>query len=377
MMAASMVALLGFVGLALDSARGYVLRSRLSRAVDAAALGGARALRLSQADAETRARTLAAANGVRPEDGTTLDIGFGTNAEGESTIQVAASRTIPTTFMRILGRTEMQVRSQAVAAVTPLDLVLVLDQSGSLAAMNAFDDLQEAARNFVEEFSETVDQVGLVSFQVKAQTHVLIDSPFQSSIRTKINGMTSVGDTNSREGLRFGDVQLGTANVRDRSIKVIVFFTDGRPTAFRGSLGGVDRAMAVYTTVTGRVRGYFNNPDALPINQAATPSGCQDVSTCFGMNESQVRTRARNDALAMASTIRDEGVYIFSIGLGNPNASDPILVPDMDFLRRIANEGGIISSSQPKGQAYFAPSAAELDEVFRTVAENILVRLAE
>lgn len=35
------------------------------------------------------------------------------------------------------------------------------------------------------------------------------------------------------------------------------------------------------------------------------------------------------------------------------------------------------SGSEPKGQAYFAPSAAELDDVFRTVAENILVRLAE
>jgi hypothetical protein len=189
--------------------------------------------------------------------------------------------------------------------------------------------------------------------------------------------MNSVGDTNSREGLRFGSVQLESANVRDRSIKAIVFFTDGRPTAFRGTLGGQDRAMAVYTTVTGKVRGYFNNPDALPINQSATPSGCSNVASCFGMNESQVRTRARNDALAMASTIRQDGVYIFSIGLGNPNASDPILVPDMDFLRRIANEGGMESASEPKGQAYFAPSADELDEVFRTVAENILVRLAE
>jgi Mg-chelatase subunit ChlD len=377
MMAACMVALLGFLGLALDSARGYVLRSRLSRAVDAAALGGARALRLSQADAEARARTLAAANGVTPEDGTTLDIGFGTNPEGENTIEVAAERTIPTTFMRVLGRTEMRVRSEAVAAVTPLDLVLVLDQSGSLAAMNAFDDLQEAARNFVQEFSESVDQVGLVSFQVKAQSHVLLDSPFQSAVQTEINSMNSVGDTNSREGLRFGSLQLESANVRDRSIKAIVFFTDGRPTAFRGTLGGQDRAMAVYTTVTGKVRGYFNNPDALPINQSATASGCSNVASCFGMNEGQVRTRARNDALAMASTIRQDGVYIFSIGLGNPGASDPILVPDMDFLRRIANEGGMESASEPEGQAYFAPSADELDEVFRTVAENILVRLAE
>jgi hypothetical protein len=49
----------------------------------------------------------------------------------------------------------------------------------------------------------------------------------------------------------------------------------------------------------------------------------------------------------------------------------------MDFLRRIANENGIVSASQPQGKAYLAPSAAQLDDVFRAVAQDIVVRLTQ
>ena len=50
--------------------------------------------------------------------------------------------------------------------------------------------------------------------------------------------------------------------------------------------------------------------------------------------------------------------------------------PDLDYLRMIANEGGIADSSQPQGQMFFAPSAAELQLVFDQVANALLVRLA-
>jgi Flp pilus assembly protein TadG len=375
--AITMVVLLGFVGMALDGARGYVTRSRLSRAVDAAALAGAKSLRQGQQAADASARSLAAANGVTPAQGVNLSISFSQNSVGENTVRVTATRTIPTLFMRVLGQSSLTVVSQAEAAVPPVDLVLVLDQSGSLAAVGAFDELQEAAKNFVDEFSEQIDQVGLISFQVRAADHFLIDKPFKLAIHSKINQMNSAGDTNSLEGLRYGYNQLQRPNLRPKSVKLLVFFTDGRPTAFRGTLGGQDRAMAVSTTQTGRVRGYFDNPDALPMNQTATPNGCNGASSCFGMNENAVRNRSRTDALAMARTIRQDGFLIYSIGLGNPALSNPLLVPDMNFLREVANEGGVSSPSEPQGKAYFAPSAADLDAVFQELAQSILVRLSE
>ncbi|MEJ2152960.1 MAG: VWA domain-containing protein, partial [Gemmatimonadota bacterium] len=288
--AVSLVGLLGMAGLALDSGRAYVARAELARAVDAAALGGAAALRQSQADAEQRIIALARANGVDPA---LLNYSFGVNAEGENTVSVSASEVVPTTFMRVLGRDQVDVVAAAEATVPPLDLVLVLDQSGSIAREGAWDDLQNAAKDFIDNFSESIDQVGLVSFQVRAGQHVPLSQPFRSNIRAAIDGMTSVGDTNTGEGLRVGKETLDTGPTRNRSVRVVVFFTDGRPTAFRGIVDGEDRAVAVSTRITGKVRGYFDDPDTLPLDALARADGCSWVSSCFGMTEDTVRTRGR------------------------------------------------------------------------------------
>jgi hypothetical protein len=78
---------------------------------------------------------------------------------------------------------------------------------------------------------------------------------------------------------------------------------------------------------------------------------------------------------AWANTVRAAGYTIFTIGLGNPGATDPGDVPDLDFLRRIANEDGISDSDQPKGELLFAPSPEELSGAFATLADRIITRL--
>ena len=75
--------------------------------------------------------------------------------------------------------------------------------------------------------------------------------------------------------------------------------------------------------------------------------------------------------------MREEGVYVYSIGLGNPNLSDPLWQPDMNYLAQIANVDGMSDPSQPFGRAYFAPSSNELRAVFEQVASDLLVRLAQ
>ncbi|MEX1256984.1 MAG: TadE/TadG family type IV pilus assembly protein [Gemmatimonadota bacterium] len=395
-----MVAILGVViagltGMVMDLGLAYVNRAQMSRAVDAGSLAGARTLRSGEDVARDQALALAAVNGVSQGDGTSLQVLFATNAEGESTVEMIASRPMPTIFLRAVGLNELLIASSAMAAVPPVDLVLVLDQSGSLAANGAWDDLQDAAIAFIEHFDDDIDQVGLVSFALRATNRFSIGHGFTTTIENRINAMTSAGDTNAGEGLRFALGQLSLPNVRDRSVKVVVFFTDGRPTAFRGALGnngpinggsalgpftsatpGVeDRIMAVYTTGN-LVRGYFNNPDALPSNSIPNPNGCQNVSSCWGWDEDEVREKGRDAGLEVADVVRGQDILIYSIGLGNPNAGDPLLVPDMNYLKLIANEGGISDEDQPAGRAYFAPSPAELQAVFNQVAQDLLVRLA-
>ena len=91
LVAAGMVFMLGMTGLAVDSARGYLTRLRLVRAVDAAALTGARTLRSGEAMALEQARAAANANGVGSTiNGASLSMNVATDEQGESTFEVSA-----------------------------------------------------------------------------------------------------------------------------------------------------------------------------------------------------------------------------------------------------------------------------------------------
>lgn len=375
--ALAMVPLLGMVGLALDLGRAYVVRANLSRAMDAAVLGSARVLRQGRDAAEQEAFAIAAANGVvQGRDGVDLALSIGTNAEGHSTVSMQGNVVVPTYFMRVLGYNSLPVASVAEAVVPPIDLVLVVDRSGSLEAQGAWEPLRDAATRFVRFFDNRIDQMGLVSFQVRANIEAPLDFQFTGPLTSAMATMNSAGDTNTGEGLRLALEQFQLPNVRDHAAKVVVFFTDGRPTAFRSTIGGSDRVLAVRTYQAGDIRGYFNDPDGIAMDALAPPSGCNGAVMCFEWNETSARDRARQDGLDVANQIRSQGVSIFTIGLGNPTAGDPLQTPDLAYLEELANVNGRANPDQPRGQSYFAPSPAELEAVFRNVAQDLLVRLS-
>jgi Flp pilus assembly protein TadG len=397
MVAVMLVGVLGAAGLAVDLGRGYIVKSRLSRAVDAGVLAAARSLRLGQGVARQQALAMARANGVN--NTVNLDISFGTNSQGENTVSMSASRPLPTSLMRLVGIDNMDIGSRATAAVPPVDLVLVLDQSGSLGQMGAWRDLQTAAKEFVGNFNDGIDQLGLVSFQIVAANRFTLAHDFTGPIDVAINAMRSQGYTNTGEGLRLAYQQMQGSNVRAHAAKVVVFFTDGRPTAFRGLIGSgapadggsalgpftvpsdatyQDRIMTVPTTrAGGRIVGYYNNPNHISVNGLPRPDGCSGAATCFGWTQSTSRSKDRINGVDVANAIRSRDVYIYTIGLGNPAASDPLLTPDMGYLSLLANENGIANSSQPKGRSYFAPSKAQLGQIFQQVAQDLLVRLTQ
>ncbi len=379
LVAICLVVLLGIGGLALDSARGYLVKARLARAVDAGVLAGARAVRQGEDVARQRALDLAQVNGaVSSSWPSSLDVTFGVNAAGEQTVRMDGTQRMPTLLMRVLGIDSMVVRSAAVAAVPPVDLVLVLDQSGSLGDLGAFDDLQDASKRFVSYFDDRLDQLALVSFQLRGTDRFALSGSFTAGIHTAIDGMRSAGDTNMGEGLRLGMVQITGPAVRQRSAKVVVFFTDGRATSFRGKIAGQDRMLAVSRKTSTTVRGYFDDPDSLPTDHVAHPDGCAGVTMCFGQwTEPTVRAKARDMGLEAAEALRNAGILVYSIGLGDPGAKDPLEVPDLDYLKLIANEDGVADPHQPHGKSYFAPSAMELQAVFDLVASDLLVRLAQ
>ena len=197
LVAVSLIALLGIGGLALDSGRAYLIKARFARAVDAGALAGARSLRLGETEARKRALDIVAVNGlVDGINGVSVSVTFGTNGSGEQTVRLDAARPVPTLLMRILGIDEINIASAALAAVPPVDLVLVLDQSGSLGRAGAFDDLQLASKDFVDNFDDNIDQMGLVSFQLRGTERFSLAGGDKSAIRSEIDQQLSKGETN-------------------------------------------------------------------------------------------------------------------------------------------------------------------------------------
>ncbi len=386
MVTGGLVILLGIAGLTLDSGRAFLVKSQLSRAVDAGVLAGARALRAGRLTARNQALAVVRANGVEAGKGaTSVHVHFGVNADGENTVTVTARSPMPTTLMRLLGREVVDIASTATAAVPPVDLVLVLDQSGSLRTAAAWDDLQRAARGFVTHFSETMDQFGLVSFHTRAAVRFPLQNHFRLETQRIIQDMRSLGWTNTAEGLELAHQQITSQRARARAVKVVVFFTDGRPTAFRGTIGGEDRILAVAAYSENVVRGYFDDPDQISMDRWDRPAAdaCQNVVNCEEWTEGgppphnrRGREIARQLGLEVADRIRADGVYVYTIALGNPLASSELARPDLDYLSRLANEHGSVNPDQPRGRMYFAPTPEDLDAVFNRVASDLVIRLS-
>ncbi|MGQ9364992.1 pilus assembly protein TadG-related protein [Azospirillum sp. ST 5-10] len=125
--------LLGFVGLAVDSARAHLVQSRLSRALDAAGLAGGRHFdEPARRDADIR----------RYFDANFPDGYLGARTDGPHwtvdaqarAITLTASAELDTLFMRALGRTDIGVAARSVIeqARNGMELVLVMDNTGSM-----------------------------------------------------------------------------------------------------------------------------------------------------------------------------------------------------------------------------------------------------
>ncbi|MCL7972150.1 MAG: VWA domain-containing protein, partial [marine benthic group bacterium] len=201
--AGGMVILLGMAGLALDSGRAFLVKSELSRAVDAGVLAGARALRAGESTARTQALAVSRANGVDIDDPrVSVEVSFGVDGQGNHTVTMTARRPMRTALMKLLGQHTVDVASSATAVVPPIDLVLVVDQSTSLRDMGAWRPLQDAVKDLVMHFDDDLDQVGLVSFGVRATHRHQLGSGFAQDIREAVDRMNPIYWTNAAEGLR-------------------------------------------------------------------------------------------------------------------------------------------------------------------------------
>jgi Flp pilus assembly protein TadG len=281
--------LLPVVGLAIDGGRAYLVRIKLSTAVDGASLAAGRLLGTPPGGTVSTQTTYAtdtaqqflAANFpsgfygaqlvgsgtvcVDPGSDNTDPCNVGNGGQVQTykirTVSVSASAQMPTFFMRLLRFPTVTVNANGVAQRRDVRVVVVVDRSSS---MNAFytangigsnpPGIQDMLWNFVNSFSGANeiggrDEVGLVVFGgsgiVAYPTRNIAndytdytkflppDNNFKTRTKAIINEIDSGSNTGTAEALYLAYMTLradaATNSDLGTKLNVIVLFTDGLP----------------------------------------------------------------------------------------------------------------------------------------------------
>ena len=431
------------VGLAIDVGMMYQAQTLLSAASDAAVLAGARALSRGVDDAAQHANAEAAADtcfranypaGYLGSTNLVVTIHAATDATHLRSLTSTASVDLPLIFMRIFGRNATTVTAGAVATRRDVNIMVVMDRSGSLATSLSCTPLKAAAAGFVDKFSEGRDNLGLVTFATSSRLDRAPSPTFKTQVQSVLTNMVCTGATSSAQALWQGYQALVGLN-QPAALNAIVFFTDGRPTAVTEDFPikasstctsktpklGVMTVGYSGTTPSGELGLYDSDAPVQPFTPDLTlitdRTGCrfatnqsnvsQDVTYAplldhwgNSLNATAYRTTTTSGAglsVINAQNVENfsvnaadhaglrirradpdpshanqslEGVVIYTIGLG---------AVDDTLLMRIANDPSL--SPNPvaagrQGRYIFADTATALDLAFTRVASEIL-RLAK
>lgn len=171
MLGVAVVPLGGFVGMALDVTRGFMLRAQLSHALDAAGLAGGK--QLFADDMQGIVQRFFDANFPDNYMGATITGPTATANAFGTTLTLNAEAEINTTFMRLLGFDTMTVAASTVIerSIRGMELALVMDVTGSMRGGGKITAMKDAAKTLLDILyagRETVDDfwVSVVPYAV-------------------------------------------------------------------------------------------------------------------------------------------------------------------------------------------------------------------
>ncbi len=274
------ICLIPVVGLAIDASYMYVVKAKLTTAADAAALAAARNLSIgmTMAEQETAARSRAEAffhanfpNNYMDTISKSVTISVAETTSRIRTVHVTASTRAHTWFMGFLGFRNVDINATSTASRRDVNLMLVLDRSGSMQNSGSCTPMKEAAKVFIDGFANGRDRIGMVAFSTGYSMGYAPDRDFKStspSIYTQIDQITCVGGTNSVQAVKEAWDEIEAMN-EVGALNIIVFFTDGQPTALP----------AVFPIKTATDTRYSYNADGhsgYTTQYSMPPSTCKD-----------------------------------------------------------------------------------------------------
>jgi Flp pilus assembly protein TadG len=230
------LAFIPVIGLAIDGSIAYLMRLKVSTALDAAVVAGARSLNVGATPAAQSASAIAVATAVFNADLPTsqnwgvTNISFSptvTSAAYMRTVAATATATIPLTFLSVLGVTSTQISVTAAAQRRNVNVMLVLDRSDSMAGV--VGAMETDAAQFVNMFAAGTDHLGLIAFATSDLLVYPLSTTFETdspNLPTLINELQTTGWTNTSQAIWDAYQALVTLN-QPGALNIIVVFTDG------------------------------------------------------------------------------------------------------------------------------------------------------
>jgi Flp pilus assembly protein TadG len=406
-----LVVLFGFAALGIEVGRWYTIQGEMSKAIDGAAFAGAKNVNNPNiSDLHGFVREVAQANFPPGLLGTDTP-NFMVSDDGKGKIMVEGSTNALNNLSKVLSgnHSTTSIGADGSAKLRHAEIALVLDVSGSMAG-SPMTNLQDGARQFVQNFAdqEATSKFALLAFASGVIKPFDLDHYYVSPIETAIDGLAAQGGTNTEDALAqtasLPWTDQSSLPPNERAKQVVVFFSDGNPSAFRAPFKheGVD-----YDGVAALEGNYVNvwssmqYPDQTwgythTIRVAYTGDGKNSGTACppkpyngvlrssvkwyifedptYGLNSfgptsgldselcdmgnptplgDYVNYLVRQMAIDNAQAIKNTGIEIYTIGLGN---LDPA------FLESL--------SSGPQF-SYYTTDPSELAGIFQQIA-NIL-----
>jgi Flp pilus assembly protein TadG len=244
--------LIPIAGLAIDFGILYNVKARLQRACDAAVIGAGSEVQRST-DVTNAAQNAVLKNAVlrffnanfQPAPFGASPFNYDSSITQDPTtkirqVYVTATYTVPMLFMRVLHISDSQVGASAIANIRFVNMIIVVDRSGSVNRTGSPATIITDLRQFVSTpgtsiFVDGRDVVGLTTFGANYNVDFPATASFQTSTPNIGTAINNIGfdnnSTNTGEGLYQAWYQIRQLN-QTGALNVILLMTDGRPSAF-------------------------------------------------------------------------------------------------------------------------------------------------
>ena len=417
-----LIGILAMIGLMIDGGVLFIDYARLKRATDAAALAASLQYRegytISQlsdsANEFIRLNEIAAVN-IQVD---TCD----TDASMCSTpprklVRIRASKQVNFGFLPVIGIRNTIITTTAVSEAASVDVVLVIDSSGSMAfesttplpnptdpsvcnpahTCQPFEQVKDVAKEFVQRLYFPYDRVAVVTFDRNAHLDQSLLADETATLNT-IDALTvyqpPACDTAAGSCLNYD----GSGNYL--GLECPLFRSTGDPSScgssnIGGGLGMAGNEFAAATPVRedslwvvillagGPANATNADPPSFPYGYCPSADWvqpfCRDASAATRHANGDLNFDADDYARDMADFVTSpdtgQGAVLFSIGLGDLVQHAPVGDPDAaeKLLQYAALDSGGATANH--GAYYYAPSTAQLRAIFRDIAENIATRL--